>query len=209
MGNRKAWLHYTGKGIISVLICKLVNEKRQYIQKPLKSNSMYNFNFDKGDVLDEPMIQYYRQLKELNIQLYIIDEPNEDSSNEETKVETPDTTVDQAQTILPQEDQMEGVPDTGIQEEGSDLPPVAEAKDYDDTVEDVSTSTSEDPSNQDVSDADSAELLAYLEATYDRDGLKALATELGVEYSSRISTENLLTKIIDQKPEEIAAMIKG
>ena len=61
---------------------------------------------------------------------------------------------------------------------------------------------------QPIEESDRAEMIAYLDASYDKDGLKNLAKEFGIEFNSRISTEKLIEKLIDEKYPQILELMK-
>lgn len=176
----KPYLQYVGKGRIIIDIHKKGKKEgtRKRVPTSLKSMVKRPFDFENGDILDERAVAYYKELESLNVHLCEFTEDVVNNNLEESNNYTENLVTEEPTENLVTEEPIE------------------------DSV--VDESIFPDP----IEESDRAEMIAYLDSTYDRDGLKNFAEELGVEFNSRIGTEKLIEKLIDEKYPQILEMMK-
>lgn len=203
----KSYLQYTGKWRIIIDIIKNGKKPGSRTMVPVSLQSMVKRFFEDDDLLDERAINYYKTLEGLNVHLYlneddgVVDTIEPISISEESIESTQEQQVESEQT----EESVETTESEQIIEES-----VEEEAPTEETIEEsaeVVESSQEEPV-QPIEESDRAEVIAYLDATYDKDGLKNLAKELGVEFNNRISEEKLIEKLIDEKYSQILEMMK-
>ena len=207
----KPYLQYVGKGRIIIDIHKKGKREgtRKRVPTSLQSMVKRPFDFENGDILDERAVAYYKELESLNVHLC---EFTKDSIN--NNLEESNNYTENLVTEEPIEESTETETTEEIQEQ-----PIGEiseevADDIEETIEKevVENDQEEIVDNnvviQPIEESDRAEMIAYLDATYDKDGLKNLAKEFGVEFNSRISSEKLIEKLIDEKYPQILEMMK-
>lgn len=210
----KSYLQYTGKWRIIVDIIKKGKKAGSRTMVPTSLPSMVKRFFEDDELLDERAINYYKKLEGLNVHLHL----------NENNVENDEKSVDSIANWTTNEESIEE-PVTPIQDliketseeiEETETPQEQSIEEVDnsaeETVEEVTKDDQETVDNstviQEIEESDRAEMIAYLDATYDKDGLKNLAKEFGVEFNSRISTEKLIEKLIDEKYPQILEMMK-
>lgn len=208
----KSYLQYTGKWRIMINVIKKGKKAGSRKLVPTSLPSMVKRFFEDDDILDSRAINYYKQLEDLNVHLHL-DEDTITSNDEESTDHTTDSTTNEE----PSEESVEDIQNliTEISEESAETETTEEIPEQpiEETVEEVvENGQGETIDNsaviQPIEESDRAEMIAYLDSTYDRDGLKDLAEELGVEFNSRIGTEKLIEKLIDEKYPQILEMMK-
>ena len=194
----KSYLQYTGKWRIIIDIIKNGKKPGSRTRVPTSLQSMVKRFFKEDDLLDEKAINYYKTLEDLNVHLHLdendgtIDvvknqEP-EVIEEESVEIAEPTQVIEEAATA-----ESEQIPEEVVEEA---------------PVENQEPEVIEEEPVQPIEESDRAEVIAYLDATYDKDGLKNLAKELGVEFNNRISEEKLIEKLIDEKYSQILEMMK-
>lgn len=204
---KNSYLQYTGKWRIIVDIIKKGKKDGSRAMVPTSLPSMVKRFFEEDDLLDEKAINYYKQFEDLNVHLHLDNEDNHEEQsidNWTTNEESVEEPIEDIQNLI-SETPIEAT-ETGISEEIQEQPEeeLTESPLTEESVEEP-VSSEEIPV---IEESDRAEMIAYLDATYDKDGLKNLAKELGVEFNSRISIEKLIEKLIDEKSAEILEMMK-
>ena len=212
----KSYLQYTGKWRIIVDVIKKGKKPGSRTMVPTSLPSMVKRFFEKDDLLDERAIKYYKQLEELNVHLHldndekIVEETIEFPTQEAEEVEigTSEETENSTEEVV--EETIEETPEV-VEETIEETPEVVEeipTAEEVESVEEVVEEVTSEETPQPIEESDRAEMIAYLDATYDKDGLKNLAKELGVEFSSRIGIEKLIEKLIDEKYPQILEMMQ-
>lgn len=190
------YLQYTGKWRIVVDVIKRGKKPGSRKLVPTSLHSMVKRPFEDDDILDARAIDHYEQLKDLNVHLHLdndikesIEEPVEEVPEEQVE-EVKETPIEVTESETVEEQPAEEVPEEQVEE----------------NVETFDDNDKEFP--QPIEESDRAEMIAYLDASYDKDGLKNLAKEFGIEFNSRISTEKLIEKLIDEKYPQILELMK-
>lgn len=196
---KNSYLQYTGKWRIIIDIIKKGKKANSRTMVPTSLPSMAKRFFEEDDLLDERAINYYKKLEGLNVHLHL-DENNVEDNND---------SIDHATNWTTNEEVVEE-PIENIQNLITETETIEETdnKIVEEIVEDSQEGTDDSNTVAPIEESDRAEMIAYLDATYDKDGLKNLAKELGVEFNSRISIEKLIEKLIDEKYSQILEMMK-
>lgn len=179
----RSWLQNISKGTITVLIRKADS---RFVQHPLRSMSMYEFDPEK-DILSDSMRNYYRQLHELGIRLYDI------LDDEEMTEEKPNVMGFQVdQTPEPLSEAIEEELKNDVEpEDTSDAEAIGGSEEV---TSEVASAESES-----LSEADFGTILAELDSKFEIDALKAKADELGIAYGARSSKSTIIKKILESE----------
>lgn len=184
----RSWLQNISKGTITVLIRKADS---RFVQHPLRSMSMYEFDPEK-DILSDSMRNYYRQLHELGIRLYDILDDGE-MIEEKSNVmrfqvdQTPEPLSEAVEEELKNDVEPEDTSDTEAVVDTSDTEVIGES-------EEVTSEVAES-----LSEADFGAILAELDSKFEIDALKAKADELGIAYGARSSKSTIIKKILESE----------
>ena len=209
------YLQYTGKWRIIVDVIKRGKKPGSRKLVPTSLHSMIKRPFEDDDILDARAIDYYKQLKDLNVHLHlgddgkVVEDVVKSSSGEilqpieEAEIETSEVTENFAEEEVTEETTEKTIEETS-EEVVEEIPSIEEVESVEEVIDEVASGEILQP----IEESDRAEMIAYLDASYDKDGLKNLAKEFGIEFNSRISTEKLIEKLIDEKYPQIFELMK-
>lgn len=205
---KNAYLQYTGKWRIIVDIIKKGKKAGSRTMVPTSLPSMVKRFFEDDELLDERAINYYKKLEGLNVHLHLNENNVEDSGEESI-----DSIANWTTNEEPIEDIQNLISETSEESTEIEITEEIQEQPIEETVEEVvendqGETIDDNTAIQPIEENDRAEMTAYLDATYDKDGLKNLAKELEVEFNSRISAEKLIEKLIDEKYPQILEMMK-
>lgn len=209
----KSYLQYTGKGRIIIEILKRGKKETSRRRVPTSLISMEKRFFEENDILDARAIDYYEELEKLNVHLHLGDD---EKVIEEDTIESPTQEVNEVEIETSEviENSVEEIVEETTEDTTEVMEEIPTTKEEEVTSEEIPEELIEDSVVDEsifpepIEESDRAEMIAYLDATYDKDGLKNFAKEFGVEFNSRISSEKLIEKLIDEKYPQILEMMK-
>lgn len=194
----RPYLEYRGRGVIQADVFFL-NGKGKVSSRKVRIPSLTKRYFEPNELTTQSQINYYKPLKDIGLYFgYDTDE-----------VVTPvvsDSLVDpnkfEDTTDLNNVTNSTKVGDTATEPE-VDPTPVIESKD--ESEPEVFTE-SEDESSEELS-VDDSELFAFLDATYDLEGINQLISDYEVSVGTRASKSTRINKLIESCRDEIIKLI--